>query len=111
MIKINIKPLSVNKAWQGRRFKTQEYKDYEEEVLYLLPKDYRIPRGKLQLDLVFGLSNRRSDIDNPIKNFTDILQKKYGFDDKSIYKMIVEKRDTKKGEEYVEFEINILKQL
>jgi hypothetical protein len=25
----HIKPLSVNKAWQGKRFKSPEYKSYE----------------------------------------------------------------------------------
>ena len=36
-MKIKIKPLSVNKAWQGKRFKTREYKSYEELLLYLFP--------------------------------------------------------------------------
>ena len=34
---IDIKPLSVNKMWQGRRYKTYEYQKYEKEFLYLLP--------------------------------------------------------------------------
>ena len=36
-MKINIKPLSVNKAWQGKRFKTKKYKAFETELLLKLP--------------------------------------------------------------------------
>ena len=34
--KIDIKPLSVNDAWQGKRFKTREYTGYEKEMLLKL---------------------------------------------------------------------------
>lgn len=104
MIEIKIKPLSVNRVWQGRRFKTQEYKDYEQSIGYVLPK-LKIPEGKLLLEYVFGLSSKNCDIDNPIKPFTDILQKHYNFNDKQIYKMVSEKVDVKKGEEFVRFNI------
>ena len=30
---VNIKPLSVNQAWAGRRFKTPKYKAFEKEML------------------------------------------------------------------------------
>jgi hypothetical protein len=32
MILLKISALSVNQAWQGRRFKTKKYKDYEENM-------------------------------------------------------------------------------
>jgi hypothetical protein len=35
--KINEKPLSVNLAWQGKRFKTPAYKKYEKEMLLRMP--------------------------------------------------------------------------
>ena len=37
IINLKIKPLSVNKAWQGKRFKTPEYKKYEIQMLRMLP--------------------------------------------------------------------------
>jgi len=37
-MRINYKPLSVNEAWQGKRFKTKAYKDYEKSLMLLLPK-------------------------------------------------------------------------
>lgn len=102
---IDIKPLSVNKAWQGRRFKTKEYKQYFDAVYYLLPQKEPL-NGKLKLDIVFGFSNSRMDIDNPVKLFIDILQKKYQFDDSQIYRLSVNKNIVKKGKEYIKFEIN-----
>lgn len=104
MRKINIKPLSVNEAWKGRRFKTDKYKNYEREVLLMLPR-ISVPDGKISLSLKFGLSSKNADVDNPVKCFVDCLQKKYKFNDKNIYKLQVEKVDAKKGKEFVEFEI------
>jgi len=103
-MRIDIKPMSVNEAWQGRRFKTPKYKAYERDVLKLL-RPMTIPEGDLVIDLEWGVSNMTSDWDNPIKPFQDILQKKYGFDDKHIIEARVKKVKVKKGEEYIEFTI------
>lgn len=108
MHKIKIRPLSINEAFRGRRFKTDKYQSYEQELMYILPK-IKVPEGKLHLKLIFGLSNKLSDIDNPIKSFTDCLQKRYGFNDRHIYKLDVEKIDVKKGAEYIDFEISQIK--
>lgn len=101
---ISAKPMSVNQAWQGRRFKTKAYKAYEEEMLYKLP-EINVPEGRLQLDIRVGFSNPRADLDNALKPFLDILQKKYGFDDKDIYKLNVLKQITDKGAEFIGFNI------
>jgi len=104
-IRINIKPLSVNEAWQGRRKKTDSYRAYEKEVLYKLRK-MDIPSGNLYLRLEFGFSSAGSDFDNPIKPIVDIFQKYYGFNDNRITKAYVEKKKVSKGEEYIEFSID-----
>ena len=105
MPQIKIKPLTVNRAWCGRRFKSKEYLDYEQELFLLLPK-LEIPKeNKLTLVLKFGLSNVLSDIDNPVKPFLDVLQKAYGFNDKRIFRMEVEKVKVEKGKEYIEYKI------
>lgn len=104
MIKIPIKPLSVNEAWQGRRFKTPKYVQYERDVLLLLPK-IKLPDPPYKITYVFGLSNKLSDLDNPVKPITDILQKKYGLNDKDIYEAHLTKKITPKGKEYIEFKI------
>jgi Holliday junction resolvase RusA-like endonuclease len=110
MNKINIKPLSVNQVWQGKRFKTKAYKDYEQEAWYLLPNK-NIPKGKLHLILEAGLSSKNADIDNIAKPFIDILQKKYIFNDKMIYKLDLIKKDVKKGEEYIKFNFKNLEKI
>ena len=42
---IEVKPMSVNRAWQGRRFKTPEYRKYERKLIALMP-DMEIPRKR-----------------------------------------------------------------
>ncbi len=104
MQQLDIKPMSVNVAWKGRRFKSDDYKSYERSCLFLLKK-MEIPKGKLLINLEFGLSNTLCDFDNPVKPIVDILQKKFGFNDKMIYKAIIEKFDVPKGKEFVRFSL------
>tara|TARA_R110001599_G_C11835192_1_gene618785 strand:- start:51 stop:374 length:324 start_codon:yes stop_codon:yes gene_type:complete len=107
-MKVNIKPLSINQCFQGRRFKTPKYKQYEKELMLLLPA-LSVPDGLLEVVITFGLSSKLNDIDNGLKPFIDILQKKYLFNDRDIYKLIVEKKIVPKGAEFIECEINKLK--
>jgi Holliday junction resolvase RusA-like endonuclease len=102
-LKINIKPLSVNCAFQGRRFKTPAYKQYERDVTALL-RPCTVPEGNIHLTIEAGFSRTQSDIDNIAKPFIDILQKKYGFNDSRIYKLTLIKQIVKKGSEYLDFE-------
>lgn len=104
--KILIKPLSVNEAWQGKKFKTPKYKEYEKALMALLPDvEPLIDAKPLEIFIEVGFSNKQSDIDNIVKPFVDILQKKYKFNDRFIYKMTVEKHIVEKGNEYIEFYI------
>jgi Holliday junction resolvase RusA-like endonuclease len=105
-IKIKIKPLSVNEAFQGRRFRTEVYNDFIRKMHYLLPKDLTIPNEKhIKIAIQFGFSSKASDIDNCCKSFLDCLVKKYKVDDRNIYEMHVFKDVVKKGEEYIRFKI------
>jgi len=104
MRKINIKPLSVNECWQGRRFKTKEYKQYEKDLLLMLP-NIKLKIQRVSIDIVFGFSNSLCDIDNPLKPFLDILQKKYNINDRDIYRLIVSKEVIKKGNEFIKYQI------
>lgn len=101
---LHIKPLSVNEAWQGRRYKTVIYKNYETALLLMLRKN-KVPEPPFKLTLEFGFSNKASDFDNGIKPFVDILQKKYGFNDKDIYEAVIRKKIVPKGKEYVSFSL------
>ena len=108
MIKLDIKPLSVNKAWQGKRFKTSKYNKYIKDVFFLLPNNLKVPDGFLFLSLEFGFSSSASDFDNPVKCFVDCLQKKYLFNDKMIKKCLISVEKTKKGDEYIKFDLKRL---
>lgn len=110
MKRINIKPLSVNEAWQGKRYKTYKYINYQKELLLLLPKIY-LPEPPYKVYFKFGFSSKSSDWDNPIKPLQDVLSKKYGFNDKLIRKAIIETEIVDKGKEYIQFEILNINQL
>lgn len=106
-MRLDIKPLSANDMWKGRRFKTKEYKTFEKSVLMML-KPMQIPDGDLEIYLKWGFSSAGSDWDNPIKPFQDCLQKKYGFNDNRVVRALVEKVKVPKGKEFIEFKINVL---
>jgi Holliday junction resolvase RusA-like endonuclease len=103
-MRIDYKPLTANRMWKGRRFKTDEYKRYERDLLFLLPK-YHLPLKPFSISLIFGVSTLNADIDNPVKPLLDILQKKYGFNDRDIMQATIQKRIVKKGCEYINFSI------
>jgi len=107
-MKLEIKPLSVNQCWAGRRFKTPKYTTYERNLFTMLPK-IKIPEPPFELSIEFGFSSIASDIDNPVKPFLDILQKRYLFDDKLIHKLNLTRVNTKKGSEFIKWEIKTLK--
>jgi len=103
-MRLDIKPLSVNGAWKGRRFKTDAYKAYINHILFIL-KPCEIPSGYLELNIKFGFSSKGSDFDNPVKPFVDCLQKKYGFNDNKIKRCVIDVEHVKKGEEFIEWNI------
>jgi Holliday junction resolvase RusA-like endonuclease len=103
--KIQMKPLSVNQAWQGKRFKTPAYKDYESTMLFMMPKAKIETDQMLRVEFFFGFSNAASDLDNPVKLLMDIAQKNYGFNDKNVFELNVRKCLVKKGQEFIEMGI------
>jgi Holliday junction resolvase RusA-like endonuclease len=101
---IKIKPLSVNTAFQGRKFKTKEYKQYEKDLLLMLP-NLKICDAPYKITVEFAFSSTLADIDNPLKPFLDILQKKYNINDRDVYQLEVIKTVVKKGCEFIKFNI------
>ena len=104
MNRLDIKPLSVNRAWVGKLKKTSAHIKYIRDVALLL-KPQKVPDGYLELYLKFGFSSRASDFDNPLKPFIDCLQSKYGFDDKMIKRCVIEVDNVKRGQDYIEWEL------
>ena len=101
---LHIKPLTVNKVWAGRRFKTQDYKDYEIEVFYAL-KGIKMVGGFVEVNYRFNLIHfATSDLDNFAKPLTDIIVKAGLItDDRFILKMTMEK--FKSDKDSIEIEI------
>lgn len=93
MVKILIRPLSINRAWQGRKFKTKEYDQYISDMFYLLPKELKIDPENLHF--IFHLKQTtflKADVDNFIKPLLDIMVKKGILeDDRFVKKITIEK--------------------
>ena len=105
LTKIDIKPLTVNKAHRavnGRVIKSKAYRQYEKD-LNLLIKPIELPEKPYALLLEFGLSSALADWDNYIKPFQDCLQGIYGFNDRDVNLGVVRKVKTKRGEEHIRF--------
>lgn len=100
----NLKPMSVNEAWQGKKTKSVKYRKYEAQLLRSLP-DIEIPDGLLEVRLVVYYSSKLSDLDNAAKPFIDCLCKRYGFDDRYIYRIRMTKVIVPKGRENIQFRI------
>ena len=94
---IDIKPLSVNKCFQGRRFRTKDYLSYEKELSLKLGKLEKI-KGYITVVIELYLVNdKRTDIDNVLKPLLDILTKKGAWeDDRKIRELHIYKYPSKK---------------
>lgn len=103
-MKLDIKPLSVNEAYNGRRTRSKAYNSYKRSVLLMLPA-IKIPDGNLSISIKWGFSSHGSDIDNPCKPFIDCLQAKYQFNDNRVSKLNLEREQVKKGLEFIEWSI------
>ena len=103
---IPLKAISVNKVWQGKRFKTKDYEQFEEDCFKLIRKQKMI-KGEVQINYKFFIkSYALTDVDNLIKPIQDIIVK-CGFieDDRKVKYLTAEKFKSK--EERIE--INIVK--
>lgn len=65
----------------------------------------KVSDAELYVKIEFGVSSKLFDIDNALKPFLDILQKKMLFNDNQIRKLVVNKTITKKGCEFIKFTI------
>lgn len=103
-MKIKIKPMSVNRAWQGRRYKSRDYKDYEEECLWLLKNKKKV-KGFVEVYYKFYVKSfSRVDVGNFEKPLSDIITKAGLIDDdRYIKKLILEK--FKSDTDFIEIEI------
>lgn len=72
--------------------------------MLLLPQA-EIPQPPYRVYYEFGFSNMQSDVGNPEKCISDIIQKKYGINDRDFIEIHLRKNKVKKGEEYIKIKI------
>lgn len=110
-IAIPIGPLSVNKSFRGRHFKSKEYIQYETDVCKLLPFSRTAPLdGELFVKYKFYIKNyANTDEDNLIKIFQDLLVKRgYIRDDRYIKaKYSIKERVLSTVDERIEVDIQL----
>lgn len=108
MIKITIplKAISINCAFQGRRFKTKTCKAFEKSALSFLPICQNPIKGWIDISYTFYLKNwKRTDADNLVKVFQDLIVRQgYIEDDRKIMRYAIEKVPSK--EDKTEIMIN-----
>lgn len=103
-ITIPLKPISVNEAFQGKRFKTKKCNDFCDDFLKIAPKKEKI-KGNVEIEYRFYIKNHKmEDYDNMIKITQDMIVKcGYIFDDRYIYKATIHKIPS--NEEKIEIKI------
>lgn len=106
----SIKPLSANQMWNRRgkkTFKSANYLEYQNNIRdELIGTDWPFGADQVAFDVVVGLSNRGSDLDNVIKPILDTYQGIYEeFNDNKVYDIKLEKRIVKRGREYLDIRI------
>ena len=103
-ILLDVKPLSTNCLFKGRKYRTDKYDKYEAELLSKLPKNIPVGNAPYRLNIEFG-TGKLQDIDNNLKGFLDVICKHLKINDRDIYQLHVNKVLVKKTKEYVKFEL------
>jgi len=108
-LNIPIRALSINKAFQGRRFKSKEHRQYEKDIHNLIRYSKNALCGDIEAHYTFYIKNiKMTDADNLVKCLQDILvSMNYIKDDRYISRYIIEKKYSK--DEHIEVEYSCIK--
>ena len=90
-----LNPISTNRLKTVRNGKIKSnplYEDWQVLVVTRLPDGFfdGIDLTKCMLRFTMGIT-KRFDIDNTLKGFIDVLEEKYGFNDRDIHSLIAKK--------------------
>ncbi len=110
---IQCRPFSANKM-SGRRktYETKEYLAFRDLIAKALGGNYGIVKtDNLKLTITAGFSNKRGDLDNVFKPLLDsmVACMDAEFDDCQIYEIEANKVLVKKGQEFIEVGLSIIK--
>ena len=92
LIKLSVKPLTINLAYRGRRFKSKALVQFQKDVAWLL-RGAKTIDGEVELRYKFYLQHYAiTDVGNCEKTITDCLVE-YGIisDDRFVKKITMEK--------------------
>lgn len=88
-IEIPLKPMSINVAWQGRRYKTKDYKAYERAFFYSTkPPKEKIDGEVAVLYVLYLRYYGRTDVGNLEKPLSDLLVKRGFIEDDRFIKYL-----------------------
>ena len=107
MYKLDLKPVSVNEAYKGRRFSTDIHRLFKDQAAILLRR-LKLPRlkPKEEFFVIYKFyTSSRNDADNLIKLTQDSICAALGTDDRYISGIYVRKIKVKKGNERIEFDV------
>ena len=108
MITLNLKPVSTNKIWQGKRWMSKEGAQFKKDCITLLRakqvKLKPLEQGDMSIHFRFGLS-RDMDTSNCIKLVEDCIALALGVDDIRFRGMTATKERVEKGHEFIAVEI------
>jgi len=106
-LKLKVNPLSVNKAWRGRRFKTGDYKQFEYDVCRSLPECEKAQtKEEVFIRYVFHIVNYgNADTGNMEKTMSDMLVKRgYLLDDRYV-RAIYMRKERAEDHEWIDITI------
>ena len=106
---IPMKPVSTNRLYKGKRYKSPEAKQFEVAfanylLLKLPPRRMQLPEGDLTIHWRFGTS-RKMDVSNCLKLAEDVLAKHCGFNDNIVVGTSAVRVHVKTGGEFIAFQI------
>ena len=107
MYTLELKPISVNEAYKGRKWMTDKHREFKKVAAILLSRmDFPKLKEKEPFYIIYHFYTDASvDIDNMVKVVQDCITQCLGTDDRYIYGLYIEKHKIKRGNERIEFNI------
>lgn len=104
---LGIKALSVNKLYKGIKERSHYYKKFRREVFQTLNgcSSKVNLSGNLTFCMEVGFSSPLSDLSNAMKAIEDVLSEYFGFNDRQIVRIELDKLLVNKGDEYMKITI------
>lgn len=107
-VDLPVAAISTNKLYKGIKERSHFYKIFRKKVLTYLEATYDNDvnlNGNLSLSMEVGFSSPLSDLSNGIKGIEDVLCEYFGFNDRQIVHIEMNKKLVSKGKEYMKIHL------